>query len=183
MENDSALRQPSIPLLLQTITFPVLKAIPIHSEVPMRVRFRILSLLLFLFVSIHAAKAKDSAEVLALNAASSNAAVAKTAIAELRLAGAAGMRMLMNQYAEEIARHISNPTAAASPEWQRISAALDAVSQQRNSYLSGLYWYTDLSEARRVSAQTGKPILSLRLLGKLTDELSCANSRFFRTVL
>src|SRR6202008_4526475 len=32
-------------------------------------------------------------------------------------------------------------------------------------------------------AQTGKPILSLRLLGKLTDELSCANSRFFRTVL
>jgi hypothetical protein len=29
----------------------------------------------------------------------------------------------------------------------------------------------------------GKPILSLRLLGKLTDEFSCANSRFFRTVL
>jgi hypothetical protein len=149
----------------------------------MRVKFHLLSLLFFLFVSIHAANAKDSAEVLALNAASSNAAVATTAIAELRLAGPAGMRMLMNQYAEEIARHIANPTAAASPEWQRISAALDAVSQQRNSYLSGLYWYTDLSEARRASAQTGKPILSLRLLGKLTDELSCANSRFFRTVL
>ena len=31
--------------------------------------------------------------------------------------------------------------------------------------------------------QVGKPILSLRLLGKLTDEFSCANSRFFRTVL
>jgi hypothetical protein len=72
---------------------------------------------------------------------------------------------------------------AASPEWLRITAALDAVSQQRNSYLSGLYWYTDLEQAQRVSAQSGKPILSLRLLGKLTDELSCANSRFFRTVL
>jgi hypothetical protein len=149
----------------------------------MRVKVHLLSLLFFLFVSIHVANAKDSAEVLALNAASSNAAVARTAIAELRLAGPAGMRMLMNQYAEEIARRIANPTAPASSEWLRISTALDAVSQQRNSYLSGLYWYTDLSEARKVSAQTGKPILSLRLLGKLTDELSCANSRFFRTVL
>ena len=149
----------------------------------MRVKFHLLSLFFFLFVSIHAANAKDAAEVLALKAASSDAATATMAIAELRLAGPVGMRMLMNQYAEEIARHIANPTATASPEWRRISAALDAVSQQRNSYLSGLYWYTDLSEARKVAAQTGKPILSLRLLGKLTDELSCANSRFFRTVL
>jgi hypothetical protein len=46
-----------------------------------------------------------------------------------------------------------------------------------------LYWYTDLEQAQRVSAQSGKPILPLRLLGKLIDELSCANSRFFRTVL
>ena len=149
----------------------------------MRVKFHLLSLLFFLFVSIHTANAKDAAEVLALKAASSDTAVSTVAIAELRLAGPAGMRMLMNQYAEEVARRITNPTAPVTPEWQRISAALDAVSQQRNSYLSGLYWYTDLSEARRASAQTGKPILSLRLLGKLTDELSCANSRFFRTVL
>jgi len=149
----------------------------------MRVKFHLLSLLFFLFASLHTVIAKDAAEVLALKAASSDAAVSTLAIAELRLAGPAGMRMLMNQYAEEIARHIANPTVAATPEWQRISAALDAVSQQRNSYLSGLYWYTDLSEARKVAAQTGKPILSLRLLGKLTDELSCANSRFFRTVL
>jgi hypothetical protein len=149
----------------------------------MRVKFHWLSLLFFLFASIHTITAKDAAEVLALKAASSDAAIATPAIAELRLAGPAGMRMLMNQYAEEIARHITNPTGPATSEWQRISAALDAVSQQRNSYLSGLYWYTDLGEARRASAQSGKPILSLRLLGKLTDELSCANSRFFRTVL
>src|SRR5215510_14534628 len=112
----------------------------------MRVKFYLLSLLFFLFASIHTASAKDAAEVLALKAASADTAVASTAIGELRLAGPAGMRMLMNQYAEEIARHIANPTLAASPDWKRITAALDAVSQQRNSYLSGLYWYTDLSE-------------------------------------
>jgi hypothetical protein len=57
------------------------------------------------------------------------------------------------------------------------------VAQQRDSYASGLYWYTDMDEARRASKASGKPILSLRLLGKLSEEFSCANSRFFRTVL
>ena len=61
--------------------------------------------------------------------------------------------------------------------------ALDAVSQQKNSYLSGLYWYTDLGEAKAAAKKAGKPILSLRLLGNLNEEFSCANSRFFRTIL
>lgn len=65
----------------------------------------------------------------------------------------------------------------------RLGAMLDAVSQQKDSAFSGLYWYTDLKEARRVAEEKGLPILSLRLLGKLTDERSCANSRFFRSVL
>jgi hypothetical protein len=89
----------------------------------------------------------------------------------------------MTEYAREINHHIANPTAAPDAEWQRISNALDTVAQQKNSYISGLYWYTDLESAKRASAASGKPILSLRLLGKLTDEFSCANSRFFRTVL
>jgi hypothetical protein len=46
-----------------------------------------------------------------------------------------------------------------------------------------LYWYKDLESAKSASKETGKPILSLRLLGNLNDELSCANSRFFRTAL
>jgi hypothetical protein len=46
-----------------------------------------------------------------------------------------------------------------------------------------LYWYKDLEAAKTASKETGKPILSLRLLGNLNDELSCANSRFFRTAL
>lgn len=149
----------------------------------MRVKFSLLSLLFLLVVSAQILSAKESAESLALKAVSENNNEAMPAIEELRSLGPAGMQTLMKQYDEEIARHIANPTIAPSPEWQRITAALDAVSQQRNSYLSGLYWYTDLDQARKASAQSGRPILSLRLLGKLTDELSCANSRFFRTVL
>jgi len=47
-----------------------------------------------------------------------------------------------------------------------------------------LTWFTSLdaaiTEARRTN---NKAILSLRLLGKLPDELTCANSRFFKRVL
>ena len=105
------------------------------------------------------------------------------AIEELRAQGPAGLQSLMTEYAREINHHIANPTAAPDAQWQQISAALDAVAQQKNSYITGLYWYTDLESAKKASAASGKPILSLRLLGKLTDEFSCANSRFFRTVL
>jgi hypothetical protein len=104
------------------------------------------------------------------------------AIAELRSMGPPGLQTLMDQYRDEINRHIANPTAN-DEQWQRISMALDTVAQQKNSYVAGLYWYTDLDSAKKASAASGKPILSLRLLGKLTDEFSCANSRFFRTVL
>lgn len=102
---------------------------------------------------------------------------------ELRSRGPAGLQSLMTQYADEINHHIANPSLAPDEQWQRITTALDAVAQQKNSYLSGLYWHTDIESAKRASAASGKPILSLRLLGKLTDEFSCANSRFFRTVL
>jgi len=104
-------------------------------------------------------------------------------VEEMRSMGPAGLQMLMTRYAGEINRHIANPSLASDEEWQRITTALDTVAQQKNSYISGLYWYTDLESAKRASVASGKPILSLRLLGKLTDEFSCANSRFFRTVL
>ena len=89
----------------------------------------------------------------------------------------------MDQYRDEINRHIADPSAASDEQWQRIATALDTVGQQKNSYIAGLYWYTDLEEAKKTLPPANKPILSLRLLGKLTDEFSCANSRFFRTVL
>jgi hypothetical protein len=60
---------------------------------------------------------------------------------------------------------------------------LDGVSGQRDCSASHLYWYTDFEQAKVVAKAEAKPILSLRLLGKLDEEFSCANSRFFRTTL
>ncbi len=60
---------------------------------------------------------------------------------------------------------------------------VDAVAGQRGATDSRLFWYTNLDRALAAAQETGRPVLSLRLLGKLTDEFSCANSRFFRTVL
>ncbi|HSE17782.1 MAG TPA: hypothetical protein VLB46_12075 [Pyrinomonadaceae bacterium] len=146
----------------------------------MNSKFRFLSLLLLFLVSTQIALATEPAEVLARKAISENPG---PAIEELRALGPAGLQALMTQYADAINAHIKNPGAAPDDQWQRITAALDAVAQQKNSYVAGLYWYTDLDSARKASKALGKPILSLRLLGKLTDEFSCANSRFFRTVL
>lgn len=65
----------------------------------------------------------------------------------------------------------------------RLERLIDAVGGQRHCTASRLYWYTSWGEAVQAAQASGKPILSLRMLGQLTDELSCANSRFFRTTL
>lgn len=59
----------------------------------------------------------------------------------------------------------------------------DKSGGQRGATVSRLFWYTDIEAAKAESVRRGRPILSLRMLGKLTDEFSCANSRFFRTTL
>jgi hypothetical protein len=140
------------------------------------------SLCLSLVCALNASAAGERSNQLARLAVSENAAEANPAIAELRAMGPAGLKVLFETYAVEIAS-VASGSAVNEAEWQRISAALDAVSQQRNAFASGLYWYTDMEEAKRAAQSSGKPILSLRLLGNLTEEFSCANSRFFRTVL
>ena len=149
----------------------------------MKSKFSVLSFFLLLLVSTQVAFASEPAEKLARKAVSENNAESTAAIEELRSLGPAGLNMLLARYADDIKRHIDDPRLKPDAEWQRITKALDTVSGQKNSYISGLYWYTDLNEAKKAAQESGKPILSLRLLGKLTDELSCANSRFFRTVL
>jgi hypothetical protein len=114
-------------------------------------------------------------------ALSENEPESSAAIAELRSLGPAGFSELLKLHQNEINRQLTSTTTSA--EWQRLSAALDAVSQQKDSYLSGLYWYTDIKQAKAAAQASGKPILSLRLLGKLNEEFSCANSRFFRSIL
>ncbi|MBA3805121.1 MAG: hypothetical protein H0X14_05345 [Acidobacteria bacterium] len=145
----------------------------------------ILLLVGFSFSFAQEAAASPTPEALARLVMSENSAESGAAIKALREMGPAGLRALFDVYRDEISRHaLDGATIAdASPEWQRLTAALDSVSQQRNSYASGLYWYTDFEQAKHAAKSSGKPILSLRLLGNLNEEFSCANSRFFRTVL
>lgn len=99
---------------------------------------------------------------------------ASAARAQLRAQGYRGLAAFERTWTEDLAE------APPSPE---IREALDAVCAQKDCWASRLYWHTDLDAAKRRAAATGKPILSLRLLGRLDEERSCANSRFFRTVL
>ena len=149
----------------------------------MRSKFSLLLPAFLLFTTVQLTQGKTAPEVLVRKALSADAGESVHAISELRSMGPAGLTLLSERYAVEIERQITDPSAAATPEWRRLAAALDAVSQQKDSYVSGLYWYTDFTHAKAAARATGKPILSLRLLGKLNEEFSCANSRFFRTVL
>ena len=149
----------------------------------MNAKFSFLSLLLIVLFSTQISVANETAAMLARKAVSTQPAESTAAIEELRQMGPAGLELLLGEYSDQINRHIAEPWIGSSPEWERIAKALDLVGQQKNNYISNLYWYTDFEEAKRVARESHKPILSLRLLGNLTDELSCANSRFFRTVL
>ena len=63
------------------------------------------------------------------------------------------------------------------------NAQLDRAGNAFDNGESRLFWFTDLDAARAQAKLENKPILSLRLLGNLSDELSCANSRLFRVLL
>jgi hypothetical protein len=69
------------------------------------------------------------------------------------------------------------------PARDALAATIDKVAGQRYATVSRLFWHTDLEAAKQAARASGKPILSLRMLGRLDEDLSCSNSRFFRTVL
>jgi len=94
-------------------------------------------------------------------------------VSKLRTQGQSGLQTFLKS-------HINNLTSPPEPQ---IKTALDQLCQQRDCYASKLYWYTDLEQAKTAAKISGKPILSLRLLGRLDTDLSCANSRFFRVAL
>ncbi|CAN5344636.1 hypothetical protein BH10ACI2_BH10ACI2_08530 [soil metagenome] len=125
--------------------------------------------------------AVSSASELASEAASDDVSAAATAITELRAMGPVGLDALFVKYAAEIDRY--DKTGETTESWRRVANALDSVAMQKDAYTSHLYWYTDLNEAMRVAKARNKPILTLRLLGNLNEEFSCANSRLFRAIL
>jgi hypothetical protein len=146
----------------------------------MKAKFSVLVLAFLVFSSTTLANA-SSAEQLAAQAASEDYPAAMSAIRELRTMGSTGLDALFVRYAAEIERF--SKTGDSDENWKRIANAIDTVAMQKDAYASHLYWYTDLETAKRAAAAQGKPILTLRLLGNLNEEFSCANSRLFRAVL
>jgi hypothetical protein len=94
-------------------------------------------------------------------------------IAELRAQGPAGLAQLFATF----------DRLPVGRERDQLARVIDQVARQRYATVSRLYWYTDLGEAKVAAQRSGRPILALRMLGNLDEELSCANSRLFRTVL
>jgi hypothetical protein len=148
----------------------------------MRIRYFLpFVLIIFLFSVSAFAESSGKAKELARQVTSENQTEAVAAINQLRAMRQEGLEALFEAYAAEIKRF--GETGEASDEWKRIAFALDGVAMQKDAYASQLFWYTDLEQAKTIAKSQNKPILSLRLLGNLNEEFSCANSRFFRAVL
>ncbi len=142
--------------------------------------FWILGIIVSMFVGSVFAESKTREE-LALQAISNDSAISAEAIKNLRALGQDGLDALFQSYSAEIAKF--SQTGAGGDDWQRIAFALDSVAQQKDAYASRLFWFTDLDAAKKQADAKNRPILSLRLLGNLNEEFSCANSRFFRALL
>lgn len=109
---------------------------------------------------------------------------ARADLVELGLAGdAAAIEELRGLGPVSVEKLLAARPAAGSEDYEAWARALDRVCAQRDCADSGLYWHTDLGSALARAEREDKPVLSLRLLGRLDEEVSCANSRFFRTVL
>lgn len=146
----------------------------------MKIRNTVLLVAAVLF-STSLCAAGHSASELTEKAVAPDASESASAINDLRAMGPVGLDALFVKYAADIEQF--NKTGEATDAWKRVANALDNVAMQKDEYTSHLYWYTDLEAAKRAARAQHKPILSLRLLGNLNEEFSCANSRLFRSIL
>ncbi|MGI8977601.1 MAG: hypothetical protein ACR2FY_00090 [Pirellulaceae bacterium] len=144
-----------------------------------------LALMILSFASVALAGGLDGKEVNTI--LYGEAGQAEAAIGRLRAAGPEGLASLLEKQ-KEIKEQMERTLATNSPPdysgvLARLGTAIDRVGGAKYCTSSRLYWYTDLEQAKAVAQKSGKPILTLRMLGNLSDEFSCANSRFFRTTL
>ncbi|MGI9465566.1 MAG: hypothetical protein ACR2OA_00445 [Rubripirellula sp.] len=96
---------------------------------------------------------------------------------QLRALGPAGLAATIEAWKTESQR-------GADPSQLRLmDQQIDLIAGQKQARACNLYWYKSLSVAKAKSIVFKRPILSLRLLGHLDEDLSCANSRFFRRFL
>jgi len=93
-------------------------------------------------------------------------------VAALRARGPAGLDELLARY-----------DRASPAERDTLADDIDAVAAQRYASVSRLYWFTELDRAEAEAHRLHRPILALRMLGDLRNDLSCANSRLFRATL
>lgn len=138
-------------------------------------------ILILIAVSVCSASTPADVEELAAKAASEDRKESAAAISALRQLGYAGLDAVIDKHRALIAEHLDG--AQADARWERVALAIDSVARQKDAWASGLYWHTDIDSALAEASRTGKPVISLRLLGNLDEDLSCANSRFFRTLL
>ncbi|MGH1343609.1 MAG: hypothetical protein ACRBN8_18775 [Nannocystales bacterium] len=117
------------------------------------------------------AASADSSAIAALGLAT-EAPSSADALA-LRVEGHQGLRRALDLY--DAADRSEDPQG-----WENF---VDEVGGARDTSKARLFWETDLARAKAEAERRRLPILSLRMLGDLRDELSCANSRFFRTTL
>jgi hypothetical protein len=124
---------------------------------------------------------KHLPESLARRALAAPSDEAAEALAELREMGPDGLRVFLEANRADIDAVIKAPGNPSQNN--QVLSALDSLCQQKDCYASKLYWYTDIEQAKTAAREQGRPILSLRLLGRLDEDLSCANSRLFRITL
>jgi hypothetical protein len=117
----------------------------------------------------------NNTRALAEIAVSQDALQAQKAISRLRGLGPEGLDAFFEVHASALLQPLQ-------PE-SKLGLALDTIAGQRHAAAARLFWYTDLEQAKAAAQKLNRPILSLRLLGRLDEELSCANSRFFRIAL
>lgn len=107
-------------------------------------------------------------------------AIAAGCLAAVTISLSAGGTPSRDELDALFARHDREPDG---PARERLAARIDAAAHQKYATVSRLYWHTDLESARADARTHGRPILHLRLLGRLDEDLSCANSRLFRATL
>ncbi|HWO01465.1 MAG TPA: hypothetical protein VNS63_19555 [Blastocatellia bacterium] len=149
-------------------------------------------LTLVVFLSIASTALADlptrhSTEALARRALAADRDQSASAVSDLRSMGPEGLQAFLQTNRAEIEAALkasgdSRDRSSAAAD-NHVLAALDSLCQQKDCYASRLYWYTDMEQAKSAARAEGKPILSLRLLGRLDEDLSCANSRLFRITL
>lgn len=108
--------------------------------------------------------------------------------------GAASAQLFLEEEAQRIveqAQHFADQfggvdrgePVVVTPKLRMHLKKIDAQANQKDAAWSRLFWHTDLESALADAKRLNRPVLSLRMLGRLDEEYSCANSRFFRAAL